>query len=264
MARTPIPRRRIRPVTSGRAAQRALAATGGLSPATIDRMDTAIDNSAITGLPIQDMSIADEDYDPRAIDENLDALGMSPELRQEYRFKILLRMMLRQFPLRMMAQTLGCGIRTVQNLREALRAQIRKEAAERDLPSYVGMTDAFYNEIIGIALNEASAANAGPATKLSALKVALEAQRDRSTVYEKSGFFSALKLTPQTGFEDSRAEQADRLMNMSKEFVEAMNMTDDEWDAREEARRQDPEGGQVVVHSGHEVEDTSPGKIRVL
>jgi hypothetical protein len=213
----------------------------GFSVAAARRADAAIDRSIQTGQPIPDASVIDENYNEEvgavtgAPATRIDQLGQDGEIRKEYRLRMLHRMMMRQLTVDTISKALGVSVRQVYYMREELRRQLRTEAVERDLPSYIGMTDAFYNEVIGMAMREASQRGAAAMVKLASLKVAMQAQRDRTQLYEASGFFSALRLTPQAGSDDTRSHQADKLVEMSKNLMDVFEMSDEEWEERENA-----------------------------
>jgi hypothetical protein len=157
------------------------------------------------------------------IGNRMTALSEDPAFQKEYKMRLMHRMLVRQLPMDLIAQALGCSVRNAYYLREALFAQLREEASNKDLPTYVGMTDGFYNDVIGMCMRMASSTKASDVRKLGALQVALQAQRDRQHFYDLVGFHDVLKVTPVSGMFDSATDQAKKLSSMAENILEAFN-----------------------------------------
>lgn len=192
------------------------------------------------------------------VQARMDLLNNNQAQQREYRLKLLHRLMMRQLPNDLIAKTLGVTIRTVQLLKKELSEQLRKEAMSRDLGSYVGFTDGFYNEMIGMSMRLATSKDVPDVRKLSAMKVALQAQRDRTTFYETVGFFSAMKVLPGVDQDDERTRQANSLLDMSNAVLEMFDMDEDEY---EERMNRPPEPHEVFKSRD---EDEDDDMIRLL
>lgn len=185
-------------------------------------LDAVIDRSVATGQPAQPTP-EDLDMVEEGIGQHLTGLSEDPAFQREYRLRLLHRMLMRQLPMTLIARSLNCSVRNVYVMREKLYAQLREEASNKDLPSYVGMTDGFYNDVIGMCMRMASSAKTTDIRKLGALQVALQAQRDRTHFYEIVGFHDVLKITPVTGMFDRATDQASKLGKMAENILAAFN-----------------------------------------
>ena len=230
--------------------------------ATVTTIDEAVAHSAQTGEPmsagVADPSMDGVDVTAAEVRARMDLLSQNQSHQKEYRLKLLHRMMMRQLPTDMIAKSLGVTVRTVNNLKRELSEQLRKEAMNRDLGSYVGFTDGFYNEMIGMSMRMATSKDTPDIRKLSAMKVALQAQRDRTAFYETAGFFSALKVLPGVDQDDERTRQANSLMDMSNKVLELFDMDEAEY---EERMSRPPEPHEVFKSKDDDEDDEA---IRIL
>lgn len=268
------PRRRPRPGQSATADETStltrseIEVRAGVDAATRDRIDDEIDRSISTGDPVEPV-VADDNYE--AITQGPADIArarveaMSDQFqRKEYRLRFLHRMLIRQLPMDLIAQSLDVSVRHVFRMREELYGQLRKEAQSRDLPSFVGYTDGFYNEIIGMAMRMATAKGTTDLRKLGAMKVAMQAQRDRIDFYERSGFFSAMKLTPMAGTDDDRSKEADALIEMSQSLLNVFNMSEEEYEAHEDDDELDGRDVFAKRHGREPRDDDEDSPVRVL
>lgn len=187
-------------------------------------------------------------------------LASTPEASNEYRLKLLHRCLLRQLPLDLTAQTMGMDVRGVMRLREELHAQFKREVAQKDIYSFVGNTDGFYNDVIGTMMQMMSDSTSPASKRMMAAQVALQAQRDRVHFFDLVGFYDVVKITPSTvGTLDDNQDKAQRLIEMSEQIMGVFNMGEDEPEETPRFVRNRREREAAAYREAHET-----AKVRVL
>jgi hypothetical protein len=116
---------------------------------------------------------------PKSTDEGL-----------EFRRKQITRLLLRGVPKQTIAQHLKIGLTTLYRDISAINDEMKREVSNIDLPLFVGMTIAFYDEVRNIALRMATDSNEKDnRTKLNSLKVALDAESDKHRYLSLTGLY---------------------------------------------------------------------------
>ena len=241
------------------------AVTREIREATADHIDRSIDRSLDEGRPMHpaeaDPEMDGVDVTASEVQVRMSLYAHSRSQRKEYRLKLLHRMMLRQLPTDMIAKALGVDTRHVNRLKQELKAQLRKEASSKDLATYVGYTDGFYNEMIGMSMRIATNKDTPETRKLSAMKVALQSERDRTEFLKDVGFFSAMKLLPSVDEGDYHSQRANQLLDMSNKVLEAFD-ADAEYEYDGDGEDQGPEPHEVFKQPDRGEDDD--GDIHIL
>lgn len=139
---------------------------------------------------------------------------------QEFRLKLLHRMLMRNLPLDMIAAKLELSVGSVNQLRSELTRRLVYEAQTLNRYEIAGRTMAFYDEIQGSALRMADDNTAKPYVKLQALQTALGAQADRQRFLSASGFWAAAPYVPMDATEDASSRAATKLHTLIEAIID--------------------------------------------
>lgn len=133
----------------------------------------------------------------------------------EYRRKQVLRLMLRGVPKQTIAEHLGLTVRQVYEDATEINRDLRSELQNFDYPLYIGMSVSFYDEARNIALRLATDnKEKSNTTKMTALRVALQAEDSKHDFLAKVGLFRVAAPTDpfnsiQTGRQGSYSDEND-------------------------------------------------------
>lgn len=141
---------------------------------------------------------------------------------EEYRMKVLARMLLRDLPLDMIAQAMKLSVPTVRNYRTKLFSRLRDEASKFDTTSYIGESMAFYREIEALSLRLGVDQNTQTHHKLEAFRTALTARQHKSQMLHAFGVVDRIPFDPanQGKAFDGGNEDAMKLIDMVKAVME--------------------------------------------
>lgn len=147
--------------------------------------------------------------------------GNSPEgYAQEYRLKLLHRMLLRNLPLDMIAQSMQISVTEVTRLRRELYRRLKREAYNLDIATHAGRTLSFYDEVRGTAMKMASDNSKQFAGRVKSLAVALQAEADKHQFLKVAGFYDHVKLSPKSGDEDASGQEAMTLGDIARAILD--------------------------------------------
>lgn len=139
------------------------------------------------------------------------------EYAEEYRLHLINRLLIRNVPLDQIAQQLRMTIPQVMSARNKIREMHKRNARTLSTDFIVGDTDAFYREIIGIAMRAASVNKSPMPIRLLALKTAMAAKR------ELNQFFLKAKVIDATPYAPDNADNVDdmtRIMSALDKLLE--------------------------------------------
>lgn len=167
--------------------------------------------------PLSDVDTHEErqDFTPRNRMRDV-AEGESKRFQQEYRLKLVHRMLMRGIPLDKIAEELDVSIRTVQRDRTELFSRLREAAKNFDLNHYIGDHMGFYQEASAMAMRAASNSKTPINHRLAALRTAGSLRQAGTRMLDTVGVFDVVRFKPerQKGNEDIRklTDAARRLM----------------------------------------------------
>lgn len=125
------------------------------------------------------------DDDPAARIERIKKL--SPVYVMEYRLKVVFRMLMRDIPLDIIAQSLKVSIDSVLHYRTLLKKRLREEARNFDTTTYLGESMAFYKEVKSLCIRMATDNEAKANHRLEAFRTALMAHQQQSQLLHVFG-----------------------------------------------------------------------------
>ncbi|WP_161906077.1 hypothetical protein [Paracoccus sp. MKU1] len=153
-----------------------------------------------------------------------------PEYAQEYKLQLLHRLLLRGLPLDVIATMLGVSVKTIRAWRVTLYDRMRKEAQKIDIYGLAGQTMGFYNEVRAMAMKIASEPDktTPAATRIHALRTALNAEADKHRFLQASGFYENTRYIPDSAdMEDEIEGSAKQLGKEVMSMVAGLLGTDD-------------------------------------
>jgi hypothetical protein len=160
-----------------------------------------------------------------------------PSYHKEYQLKLLHRMMLRNMDMADIARKLRLKVPQVIVLREELKKRMAWEAGRIDTMEYFGKTMSFYDEVRGMALEQADDPRIRTHNKLAALTTALAAESDRQRFLHLLGVTQKMPWTPSALIEgDRHHRQAEEVLGLLTEILREPQQEEDD----------DPEPGEVV------------------
>lgn len=146
----------------------------------------------------------------------------------EYRLIMLHRLLMRRVPLDQIAQQMRVSVSTVQKDRARLKEFLRKKAHQLNINEMIGDQLEKYDEISGMAMRVAGAAQgegAQPtAMRLAAMRTALAAEADRTRFLNSAGVFDA--MTFRRGEDGSEISDVQRLMEQTTGLIEQLQAGD--------------------------------------
>ena len=147
---------------------------------------------------------------------------------EEYRMKVLARMLLRDLPLDMVAQAMKLSVATVRSYRTKLYNKLRNEAAHFDTTSYIGESLAFYREIEALSLRLGVDQNTQTHHKLEAFRTALTARQHKSQMLHAFGVTDRVPYDPANQHRefDGGNSDASKLIDMVKAVMEGEESVD--------------------------------------
>jgi hypothetical protein len=147
-----------------------------------------------------------EDFSPRNRMRDVAESSRSTQYQQEYRLKLVHRMLMRGIPLDQIAAELQVSVRTVQRDRTELFSRLREAAKKFDLNHYIGDMLGFYGEASAMAMRAASASKTPINHRLAAIRTAVGARSHMTRMLNDAGVFDVVRYKPekQKGNEDIR------------------------------------------------------------
>jgi len=147
-----------------------------------------------------------EDFTPRNRMRDVAASSHSTSYQQEYRLKLVHRMLMRGIPLDQIASELQVSVRTLRRDRKELYSRLREAAKKFDLNHYIGDMMGFYGEASAMAMRAASASKTPINHRLAAIRTAVGARSHMTRMLNDAGVFDVVRYKPekQKGNEDIR------------------------------------------------------------
>jgi hypothetical protein len=177
----------------------------------LDDDEDELNDSVVDSIPASEpLSEVDsdrvEDFSPRNRMRDVAASSRSTQYQQEYRLKLVHRMLMRGVPLDQIAQELQVSVRTVQRDRTELFSRLREAARKFDLNHYIGDMLGFYGEASAMAMRAASASKTPINHRLAAIRTAVGARSHMTRMLNDAGVFDVVRYKPekQKGNEDIR------------------------------------------------------------
>jgi len=141
----------------------------------------------------------------------------STQYSQEYALRMLHRLLLRNVTAEKIAETFNVSVMTIYRWKNRLKEALSREAARIEANPLIGEGMAFFNEVRGLALQEASKGTS--AEKMRALEIALKAERDKHAMLNMWGVPLSKPFTPETsGYKPG--EDATDIMNAITSVIE--------------------------------------------
>lgn len=214
------------------------------------KIEAKINPEGLSTLPPQDEIVPDLPSAGDGPAERMQAVERLPKDYQiEFKMRLLHRLLMRGLSMDVIAGHLRCSVDTARHLRRELYKRLKAEAARRDMNVFFGQTEAFYNEVRGMAMRiadetptkiykDAKGADgkvekvwsgeigATRGDRIAALRAALSAEADRQRFYLHAGIFERLPVGLNGSKSDGtdHAEQAGQIIDM----VEAVLDNDDD------------------------------------
>jgi hypothetical protein len=117
-----------------------------------------------------------------------------PEYSLEYKLQLVHRLLLRRVNLDVIAAQLGVTVRTVQNYRTEILRRMRMETESLDANELIGVTKAFYDEVMGMALRLATSDKIPVQSRNAALRTAMTARKEFGQWLVAAGVFDVIKF----------------------------------------------------------------------
>lgn len=135
-----------------------------------------------------------------------------------YKLKLIHRMMLRNLPESAMASALGIDVKGVNALKKELKETLARQAHQIDMPTHVGSALAFYEEVRGVAMQLATDGKNSAGSRVAALGVALESQKDTVRFLQAIGAYQANPMK-WNKVDDATVQQGMLLQEMAEAFL---------------------------------------------
>jgi DNA-binding Lrp family transcriptional regulator len=155
----------------------------------------------MTGAPVRRPQSAtptgtpdETDFTPA--DRLAEVASLSPEYAQEYRLRLIHRMLMRNIPLDEIARELNVSVSTVCRDRKRLKERLREEARSLDIDELIGDSREFYKEIQGMGLRMASHSKTPVGQRISAMRTSLSAKNDEHRFMQTAGVYDVLRFKP--------------------------------------------------------------------
>ncbi|QSY98541.1 hypothetical protein J2J97_32055 (plasmid) [Rhizobium bangladeshense] len=179
--------------------------------------------------PVPGVDAPDVDLDqiPSITDERMSpaqrlrhVATLSPTYLDEYKSRLVHRLLMRRLPLDTIAAQLGCSVRMVQVIKTKLNKRARRQAMMLDVYDVAAESLRFYNEVRGLALRQADSNANHIKDRQAALRIALEAENDKVRFLSASGYFEHMPFKPdQTKLVDPEQEKVDTTLSMMAAIV---------------------------------------------
>jgi hypothetical protein len=200
-----------------------------------DDLNDIVRDSIPAPEPLSDLDTSEQaqDFTPR---NRMAQVGdRDRKYQQEYRLKLVHRMLMRGIPLDQIAAELDVTVRTIQRDRNELYSRLREAAKNFDLNHYIGDHLGFYQEGSAMAMRAASNSRTPINHRLAALRTATAIRQAGTRLLDTVGVFDVVRYKPER---DKGNEDIRRLTNLAQKLL-----GDDEGKEREEqtVARQIPE-----------------------
>lgn len=161
-------------------------------------------------------------------DRSMNISKHSATYLEEYRLKVIARMLFRDLPIDMIASSMRMSIPAVLDYRRKLKKRLRHEAQYFDTTSYIGESLAFYREIEALTLRLGVDKNTATNHKLEAFRTALLARQHKSQMLHAFGVVDRIPFDPANkGQEfDGGNENANKLIDMVRAVMEGEEAID--------------------------------------
>lgn len=172
--------------------------------------------------PVPGVDAPDTDIIPSVADDRMNpaqrlrhVAAVAPTYLDEYRSRLVHRLILRRLPLDTIAAQLGCSVRMVQVMKTKLQKRARRQAMKLDVYDVASDSLRFYNEVRSLALRQVD--NGGLPTKerQAAMRIALEAENDKLRFLSASGYFEHAPFIPEKDTNtDPERERVDSTLSL--------------------------------------------------
>lgn len=140
---------------------------------------------------------------------------IAPTYLDEYRLRLLHRLMMRRLPLDVIATQLQCSVATIQQMKIKLRKRLAQQALSLDVYDVAGETVAFFNEIRGLAMKQVDNNTLHVKDRQYAMRIAMEAQNDVVRFLSSSGYFDHTPYIVDRGkSSDPKQTEVDQTLSM--------------------------------------------------
>jgi hypothetical protein len=164
----------------------------------------------------------DPDIIPQITDERMSPAQrlrhvgvVAPTYLDEYRSRLVHRLILRRLPLDTIAAQLGCSVRMVQVIKTKLQKRAMRQAKMLNVYDVAAESLRFYNEVRGLALRQVDNANMPQKERQNAMRLALEAENDKVRFLSASGFFEHSPfIADKTKVDDPDQAKVDSTLSM--------------------------------------------------
>lgn len=184
-------------------------------------VDNEIDRSRQQGRRAN-LDAAFPDPEPGAVPDSVKAAvnrhAGTVGYEKAYKLKLIHRMMLRNLPESAMASALSIDVKTVNQLKQELKRTLAAQAHHIDMPTHVGSALAFYEEVRGVAMQLATDAKHSAGSRVAALGVALESQKDTVRFLQAIGAYQANPMK-WNKVDDATVQQGMLLQEMAEAFL---------------------------------------------
>lgn len=201
------------------------------APEEPDEVDDAIDPEQATDrIRTGQMPPPEPERDNPRMRLNQVAMAGSTAYAKEFRLELLGRLLMRNIPLDQIAGELRVSISTVEKDRAELGKRRREAARALNIDEMIGETNAFYDEVKGMALRIATGgtgengAGTPTAMRLAAMRTGLAAVADKVRFHNTAGVFDALRF--RRSEDGTSVSDVQTLMQRTMELMETLNEGD--------------------------------------
>jgi hypothetical protein len=187
--------------------------------------------------PVPGVDAPDIDLDqiPTITDQNMTPAArlrhvatISPTYLDEYKSRLVHRLLMRRLPLDTIAAQLGCSVRMVQVIKTKLNKRAQRQAKMLNVYDVAAESLRFYNEVRGLALRQADSTSNNIKDRQVALRIALEAENDKVRFLSASGYFEHMPFVPdQSKTADPEQEKVDTTLSMMAAIVSGETSVED-------------------------------------
>lgn len=156
---------------------------------------------------------------PAAVVAQITAAGGEGYVK-EYELRTLHRLLMRNTRLEVIARAMNKSISEIQRLRRVLYSRLKHEAQNMDMLTHAGRTMAFFGEIRGAALRDATADGVSLMGRMRSYEVAIHAEMGLHKFLQVAGFYSSAKFLPKSDTQDPAQRDADMIQNLMRTVID--------------------------------------------
>lgn len=190
---------------------------GGLDDASSVEGDSDL-NARVAGM-VSPEPLSEEGPAPTVLspEERLNIVGRNATAyEREYRLKLINRLIMRNVPLDVIAEQLGCSVSTVSRDRTELNKRMRQEAQNLDINELVGESIAFYKEISSAAMRSAFQSKLPMNVRIASMRTALASKNDMHKFLNTAGVYDVLRYRMA---EEQQGSDIETLINLTEQLL---------------------------------------------